>query len=306
VKTVVQILIAVALFAAGCALLAQPAPAFNIQVKGSGHPMILIPGLSSSGEVWDSTVSRYQDHYRCYVLTLAGFAGQPRWSGPGDEFLHTVRDQLAAFIDQNHLDHPVIVGHSLGGFLALALAEKYPEKVGSLVIIDMLPFMAHAWFNVDSPDAVKGIAAGMRTRITNETDAQYAAYVQSGISTRALVTNDADFARIKNWGLHSDKQTVGDALYDLMVDDLRPDLGRIHSPVLVMGSWIGLREVAQQAPSQEFRATILKEFEGQYAHAPQAKIALDDHARHFIMYDDPQWYFVQMDTFLKSAANAKL
>jgi N-formylmaleamate deformylase len=91
-----------------------------------------------------------------------------------------------------------------------------------------------------------------------------------------------------------------------MVDDLRPDLGRIHSPLLVMGSWIGLREVAQQAPSPEFRATILKEFEGQYAHAPQAKIALDDHVRHFIMYDDPQWYFVQMDTFLKSAANAKL
>jgi pimeloyl-ACP methyl ester carboxylesterase len=119
-----------------------------------------------------------------------------------------VRDQLAAFIDQNHLDHSVIVGHSLGGFLAFALAEKYPEKVGPHVIVDMLPFTAHAWFNVESPGAVKGIAAGMRTRITDETDAQYAAYVQSGISTRALVTNDADFARIKNQGLHSDKQAV--------------------------------------------------------------------------------------------------
>jgi hypothetical protein len=55
-----------------------------------------------------------------------------------------------------------------------------------------------------------------------------------------------------------------------------------------------------------FDSGHLKEFEGQYAHAPQAKMALDDHVRHFIMYDDPQWYFVQMDIFLKSAANAKL
>jgi N-formylmaleamate deformylase len=304
-KFATNILTAVTLLLATGIVLAQTAPAFHVDVKGKGRPMVLVPGLSSSGEVWDSTVARYQDHYRCYVLTLAGFAGQPRWSGPGDEFLNAVRDQLAAYIDQNHLDHPVIVGHSLGGFLALSLAEKYPDKVGPLVIVDALPFSAHAWFSMDSADAAKGVAAGMRARIVGETDEEYAAYVKSGASTRSMVTGDADFARIKDWGLHSDKQTVGDAFYDMLATDLRPQLGNIHTPMLVMGTWIGLTEVAQQAATPEFRNSVLKEFQTQYANAPQSKIVLADHARHFIMYDDPQWFFQQMDAFLQANASAK-
>ncbi|HZU09851.1 MAG TPA: alpha/beta hydrolase [Pseudacidobacterium sp.] len=298
-KFAANILTASALVLATGIVMAQTAPAFHVDVRGKGKPMILIPGLSSSGEVWDSTVARYQDRYRCYVLTLDGFAGQPRWIGPGDEFLNAVRDQLGAYIDQNHLDHPVVVGHSLGGFLALALAEKYPDKVGPLVVVDSLPFSAHAWFNVDSAEAAKSVAAGMRSRIAGETDEEYAAYVKSGASTRSMVTGDAGFARVKEWGLLSDKQAVADAMYDMMVADLRPELGRIHTPILVMGTWIGLTEVAHQEASPEFRSAVLKEFEEQYKNAPQAKIVLADHARHFIMYDDPQWFFTQMDAFLK-------
>ncbi|WP_049961227.1 alpha/beta fold hydrolase [Pseudacidobacterium ailaaui] len=299
-KLTANLLTAAVLVLAIHVVLAQSTPAFHVDVKGKGKAMILIPGLSSSGEVWDSTVARYQDNYRCYVLTLDGFAGQPRWTGPGDDFLNVVRDQLAAYIDKNHLDHPVIVGHSLGGFLALDLAEKYPDKVGPLVIVDALPFSAHAWMNVDSADGVKGMAAGLRSRIAGETDAEYAAYVNSGAMTRSMVTSDADFARIKEWGLRSDKQTVGDAMYDMLVTDLRPELGHIHTPILVMGTWIGLAEAAQQPASPTFRSAILKEFEGQYAGAPQTTIVLADHARHFIMYDDPQWFFAQMDAFLKA------
>jgi pimeloyl-ACP methyl ester carboxylesterase len=298
-KFAANILTAIVLVLATGIVMAQTAPAFHVDVKGKGKPMILIPGLSSSGEVWDSTVARYQDRYRCYVFTLDGFAGQPRWTGPGDDFLNAVRDQLSAYIDQNHLDHPVVVGHSLGGFLALALAEKYPEKVGPLVIVDSLPFSAHAWFNVDSADSAKGVAAGMRSHIAGETDEEYAAYVKSGASTRWMVTGDADFARIAGWGLHSDKQAVADAMYDMVVTDLRPELGRIHTPILVMGTWIHLTKVAHQEASPEFRSAVLKEFERQYKNAPQAKIALADHARHFIMYDDPQWFFTQMGAFLK-------
>src|SRR6185436_5898899 len=50
---------------------------FRVQVIGHGRPMILIPGLSSSGDTWKTTVARYQDRFSCHVLTLAGFAGVP-------------------------------------------------------------------------------------------------------------------------------------------------------------------------------------------------------------------------------------
>src|SRR5271165_2213258 len=51
--------------------------AFSVKVTGAGRPMILIPGLSCGGDVWDGTVAHFKDRYECHVLTLAGFAGQP-------------------------------------------------------------------------------------------------------------------------------------------------------------------------------------------------------------------------------------
>ena len=83
--------LAVAAIAAAAPPAAAPsAPAaFKVNVTGQGKSIILIPGLSSSGAVWDGTVARLRNRYQCHTLTLAGFAGQPRIEGP---FLETVRN----------------------------------------------------------------------------------------------------------------------------------------------------------------------------------------------------------------------
>ena len=49
---------------------------FQVKVTGHGQPMILIPGLSCPGEVWDGAVAHYKDHYQLHVISLAGFAGE--------------------------------------------------------------------------------------------------------------------------------------------------------------------------------------------------------------------------------------
>ena len=86
--------------------------------------MILIPGLQCSGAVWNEAVAHYSDEYQVHVLTIAGFAGEPAIPGLR---LSTVRDDLIRYIRENKLDHPVIVGHSLGGFLALWIAATAPD-----------------------------------------------------------------------------------------------------------------------------------------------------------------------------------
>src|SRR5215472_6127113 len=68
---------------------------FQVKVTGHGRPMILIPGYSCPGEVWDEIVAHYQDRYQMHVLTLAGFAGVPRVPGP---FLENAREAIAAYI----------------------------------------------------------------------------------------------------------------------------------------------------------------------------------------------------------------
>lgn len=60
--------------------------AFTVSVTGTGAgagaPVILIPGLASSGAVWDGTVQRFCAQRQCHVLTLAGFAGTPAVDAP--------------------------------------------------------------------------------------------------------------------------------------------------------------------------------------------------------------------------------
>src|SRR6201990_3591494 len=111
---------------------------FAVRTVGHGPPIVFIPGLSSPGSVWDREVTQLAARYTCYVLTLAGFAGQPAM--PGEPFLPRERDAILAYIRTHHLDKPIIVGHSLGGFLAYAIAAEAPSEIGGVVAIDGLPF----------------------------------------------------------------------------------------------------------------------------------------------------------------------
>ncbi|UOQ74823.1 alpha/beta fold hydrolase [Hymenobacter cellulosilyticus] len=48
-------------------------PSFTVKVVGKGQPMLLIPGLTCPGVVWDATVAHYQKQYQCHIVSLAGF-----------------------------------------------------------------------------------------------------------------------------------------------------------------------------------------------------------------------------------------
>jgi N-formylmaleamate deformylase len=105
---------------------------FAVTVRGEGPPMILIPGLACAGAVWNDTVKRFEKQFQRHVLTLAGFAGEPARPGP---FLDAVRDGILRYIRNKKLVRPVIIGHSLGGFLAYELGIVAPEVVGPLIAV---------------------------------------------------------------------------------------------------------------------------------------------------------------------------
>ncbi|MFZ6673220.1 alpha/beta fold hydrolase [Undibacterium sp. Xuan67W] len=261
--------------------------AFQVKITGQGKPMILIPGLASSGDVWNDTVAHYASRYRCIVLTLAGFAGTPAISGP---FLKQVEDELARYIGDNKLDHPVVVGHSLGGFLALKLASDYPDKVGKIVIVDSLPAMGAQQMPSITVAQLEEMARTMRDRMLQGDKTKQNANRRVTIAT--MVSKPEDIERIAIWGDQSDSNAVANAMYELLAQDLRQDISNITTPTLVMGTWIAYKDYVS-------RNVIETVFKTQFAKLPDVNIVLADHARHFIMIDDPKWLFEQMDTFLK-------
>ncbi|OJT20364.1 hypothetical protein BO221_30515 [Archangium sp. Cb G35] len=274
--------------AGGQAVRAEPGSptAFRVDVRGHGRPMILIPGFGSSGEVWDGVVAHYQDRFECHILTLAGFAGAP--ASEEGAVMPLVREQLAAYVAAHHLDKPVVVGHSMGGVIALSLAAEHPEAVGQLVVVDSLPFLPAANDPSATPSSMSEMALGFRNLLVSQPLDQRRAYERRVLPT---LISDKDKVEIAlDWVMKSEGRTLGQAFYEMMTTDLRPALGRIQAPALVMGSWAGTPGAT--------RASVEQAFHSQYAGLSGARITLADRARHFIMWDDPSWLMKQMDSFL--------
>ncbi len=267
---------------------ANAAPAlFHVEVTGHGRPMILIPGLASSGDVWKSTVAHYSNSYECHVLKLSGFAGEP--AAPNFS-LAQVEDELSAYVAEKNLEHPVIVGHSLGGFLALSLAAHHPDQVGPLVIVDSLPAMGAAGNPAATASDLSASAAQMKAGMLAKTEEQRMKSARSYSET--MVTAAADVDLVAAWSKASDWHTEVTAITDMIGTDLRHELKNIKVPTLVMGPGVAYAQYGGEAG-------IKQTFETQYAELSGVKIVMAPKARHFIMYDDPQWMFAQTDDFLK-------
>ncbi|MGV3538816.1 MAG: alpha/beta fold hydrolase [Rufibacter sp.] len=265
------------------------APSFKVVKSGKGPAMILIPGLNSAGEVWDETVKHYQKNYTCYVLTLPGFAGQPAIKT--DHFLNSVRDEIIAFVQENKIKKPVLVGHSLGGYMALALNVKAPELFGKTVVVDGLPFIGAVQNPSATVETIKPMADQFRKAMATPNAA--AQKQQEASFGTTMATDSAHLKKIIDWGRKSDYTTTGQAMYEMYLSDLREDIATIKAPVLVLGAWYGYKNygVTKEMTTNMYTA--------QFAKLPSAEIKVADTARHFIMYDEPAWMYAQMDAFLK-------
>lgn len=266
---------------------AAAAPAFKVDVTGKGQPVILIPGLSSSGEVWDGTVARYcGDKYQCHVLTLPGFAGVPAIAAP---FLPTVEQQISDYIAANKFDHPIIIGHSLGGFLGMKLAADHPDQVGRLIIVDTLPALMAARMPGITPQQMKEISSGMRARM--QAQDEVTTHANTLATLRGMITKPEDVERAMGWAEKSDRTTIVNAMAEMTAEDLRGEISRIKAPTLVLGSWIAYQQFGAKPVFEQMYKT-------QYQQLAGVKVELADHARHFIMYDDPAWMYDRIDNFL--------
>ena len=265
---------------------AHAATPFEVHVTGTGPDVLLIPGLASSGATWDDTVKALAPHHRCHVFTLAGFAGVPAQPGP---LLDDVDAALAAYIEQQHLKSPIVVGHSLGGFIALKLAIDHPADVGKLVIVDSLPALGAVRMDSVTPQQLHDFAPQMKAQMLAMDAATYAASQDKTIAT--LATAPADVARIQGWGKASDRVAVITAMTDMMGEDLRPKLSAIKAPTLVMGSWIAYKGVSTMEATKAI-------YDRQYASLAGVKVEMSPAGRHFIMLDDPQWFEATLEKFI--------
>lgn len=260
----------------------------DIEVVGTGRPVLMIPGLNSAAGTWRETCEALRPQVQCHLVQLPGFAGAP--AAKHDAFLPAMRGQLVDYVRSRRLAKPAIVGHSLGGVLALQVAIDAPEAVGPLVIVDSLPFFAGVMNPAATAASVEPMAAGMRAQMLAADDASYAKNAEAAV--RGMSRDAARTETLKTWGRASDRATTAQAMYELMVTDLRPQLARVKSPTLVLGAW------AAYAPMGSTRASTEAIFRRQYTNLEGVRVEMSEGGYHFLMWDDASWLQSNVRDFL--------
>jgi pimeloyl-ACP methyl ester carboxylesterase len=261
----------------------------NVVTRGSGRDVILIHGLSSSRDIWNATADALDDNYRVHLVQLNGFAGAPVGDAGEGNVSAPAAEEIARYIRETGLDHPAIIGHSMGGTIGLMLAARHPDAVGKLMVVDMFPFMGAMFGGANAtPESLAQIADQIRTSMRAAPQGQVSQQTLATINT--MVKTESARAEIIEDARLSDVGVTANAFHELIVTDLRPELSHITAPVTV------LYVIPPQMP------LTAEQYEGymraSHANLPQARLIRIDDSYHFIMIDQFDRFMSEVSTFL--------
>ncbi|WP_281310722.1 alpha/beta fold hydrolase [Flavobacterium flavigenum] len=276
------ILVIAFLFSALCLNVFAQSKSYPFEVVKTGNgkkSIIFIPGFASSGDVWNETKVNFEKNFTCYTLTMAGFAGAKPVENSS---FKNWKDGIAAFIKDQKIEKPVVIGHSMGGGLALAIASDYPELVGSIVVVDALPCLAslsdpsfQSKENNDCSPAVK--------QMTAMNEKQF--YDMQKQTMPRLLADQSKLEMVVDWSVKSDRKTFAEMYCDFYNTDLRNRIAQIKCPSLIL--------------LESYFINLKPAIEEQYKNLKTADFKYAAKGLHFIMYDDTAWYLEQLNNFLK-------
>jgi pimeloyl-ACP methyl ester carboxylesterase len=261
--------------ALGCARAAPAAPdfaptRFSVEVRGRGPDVILIPGLASGRGIWAETV-RAVPGFRYHLIHVHGFAGAPALGNRRGEIVSPLADEVARYIQRAHLRRPAIIGHSMGGTVAMMIGARHPRLVGRIMVVDMLP----------EPAAMVGGSAAGAGALANS--------LLSSDSGRRLVGSlMSNFSPPDSSLRTSDADVVARTMNELAAIDLTAWLPGISAPMtIVYASW-----------DRRAAAALDRSFARAYAGARNARFVRIDNSGHMVMLDQPARFAAAVREFL--------
>jgi N-formylmaleamate deformylase len=269
--------------AVAAALLAGPAAAspfkptrISVAVRGSGPDVILIPGLSASRGIWNGTVAALPG-YRYHLVQVAGFAGTPAARNAAGRVAAPVADEIARYIAAHRLDRPAIVGHSMGGSVAMMIGARHPEVAGRVMVVDMLP----------SPARPFGVPAAAVKPLANLIGGEMEGADRLRRDLKSLVGRFGNSDWLES---RSDAGVVGRSLGELLSTDLGPELPRIRAPLTVVYACSARLAFACGPVSRAYTSA--------YSKRPGTKLVRIDRSGHTIMWDQPAAFQAELRRFL--------
>lgn len=238
----------------------------------AGRDIVLIPGLASGPSIWNGLAGQLSGH-RLHLVHVAGFAGLGAGANATGPMLSPLTAELARYISSRPMRQPTLIGHSMGGTLAMMLALRHSRAVNRIMVVDMLP---------EGAAMLGGTAQGVG----------YLASQLNGYFTGTKAGRQI-FARMlmqTPGGQDSDPRVIAQALTELAEIDLTSRLKDIACPLEVVYALPAERDMATDQ-SRRYRQA--------YAKAPRASLVGIGPGGHMLMIDQPEKFASTVRKFLK-------
>ncbi|NLF03334.1 MAG: alpha/beta hydrolase [Anaerolineales bacterium] len=248
----------------------------HYEASGRGQPVLMLHGWLEAWDHWLGTMEVLNARYKTYALDFWGFGESGRYGGG-----FTVQDYVEMvdqFMTRMGIDEALLLGHSMGGTVSLALALKHPERVRQVLV-------------VGSPVAGEGLALFLRLA-ARRTLASMAyrtpGALQAGVRLASpLLTRDwrtwyqmfrRDLSRTTMESFHC-------SIASLHKTDLRPQLRDLRVPTL--GIYGRLDRIVDPRQGDQLAR-----------HAASADLRYFQQSGHFPMLDEPEQFYQTLHEFL--------
>jgi pimeloyl-ACP methyl ester carboxylesterase len=270
----------------------------RVEKYGQGAPaLILVPGLGCGSWAFRDTVAREAPHHVIYSVTMAGTDGLP---GGSDATLDNAEASIVTLIANEHLKMPVVVGHSLGGTLALRFGIDHGDLVKAIVSVDGTPVQPQ--FAMASAAERTAAAQQFYDVVSNQSQADYEK--AEARYTADYVTDPALAAKVSTLVQRSDRKVVAEYGRELYLLDLRPLLPKLSVPTAEIAPIPGLplpsylpSVMATMSMDDRTKAS-LGFYRQLLAGTPNLTVIPVVNSRHFVMLDQPAEFQTALDGFL--------
>ncbi|MEI8307234.1 MAG: alpha/beta hydrolase [Chloroflexales bacterium] len=251
--------------------------AVHYEVLGRGRPVLFLHGWLGSWRYWFPTMEVVAEHFRTYSFDFWGFGDSRRKLT--QESIQNYSDQVIRFLDALGIDRVQLVGHSMGGMVALKTAITYPDRIQRVA-------------TVGAP--IDGNSLSWLLKLT---DRPFFAdtFARMPWMRRQLFrfflgkTSDPAIGEIIDDSVKSSGLSMRRAVSSMWRTDLRPELSRLKVPALIVHG--GRDNVVQPNQADLFD------------NVPLAEVVVMSHSRHFPFLDEAAQFNDVLLRFLKAQSS---
>lgn len=272
----------------------EPAAGFHsdrivVEARGAGPDVILIPGLASTSAVWARTAAALQGRYRVHLVTVRGFGDVRAEANASGQVGAPTAAEIRRYIAEEGLTRPALIGHSMGGQIALRVAAADGPRIGRVMVVDASPFFP----SLISAGATSGDVEPLARLAYQGLMLLGDDALRSQASSMGLEMGGASDSLFGSLGWQGgDRRTLAQGLYEVMTVDLRARLPAITAPVTVVYGWSADDRSPRSQIDGLFRA-------GYRSLRTPAAFERIEGAEHMVMIDQPRRFQAAVERFLR-------